>query len=175
MNSRFMYVLPVAAGIVMIVLATLGWQFGYDFSVIDASLAAFGAALIAAPVIAKIKFGPSGFEIETTSKLSEAVEQQGKAIKTINDSLKKMNESIAALQKMPDEFGTMLSAEISIPKRGTEAAIDWKNILPKYITPKTLEFGTTSEIESALRSNETLIAKASELNQQVKAALAKLR
>ncbi|MGO9004634.1 MAG: hypothetical protein ACLQIQ_21205 [Beijerinckiaceae bacterium] len=156
-----MDVSPILAGVALIVLGALGWRSEHDLSLIDASLALLGAALIAAPVIAKIKFSATGIEFETNvkaaaSKLSELVDQHGAAIKAINDNLIKLNESIEALQKA-------LSEEIA-PKKGT----DWESILSN-IRPKTIDIG------KALRANTEVISTASDLNQKVRESIAKLR
>ncbi len=161
MKDFFMNALPVLAGVAVIALAAWGWRSAHDLSLIDASLAAFGAALIAAPVIAKIKFGATGFEFETNIKaaatnLSELVDQHGAAIKAINDNLIKLNDSVAALQKA-------LSEKVA-PKRG----VDWEVILSD-IKPKTIDIG------KALHANTEMITAASALNQKVKASIAKLQ
>jgi hypothetical protein len=160
MNAFFMSAWPIVAGAVLIVFAALGWKFKIDLSLSEASLAAFGAALIAAPVIAKIKFGATGIEFETNvraaaNKLSELVDQHGAAIKAINDNLIKLNESVEALQKAVTEGIT--------PKRGA----DWEDIL-SHIRPKTIDIG------KALQANSEVLIAASDLNRKVKASIAKL-
>ncbi len=83
--------LPTVAGVALVVIAITAVVARWEVSAAAAVLAMFGAALVAAPVIAKIKIGSGGVEFETkvketTSDISDLLDQHGKAIKTINDS-----------------------------------------------------------------------------------------
>ncbi|MGO9133975.1 MAG: hypothetical protein ACLP8A_08005 [Methylovirgula sp.] len=168
--------LPWLAGIALMVFAVVAHYDHHELTLIDVSLAIFGAALVAAPVIAKFKFSASGVEFETNikdaaTKLADVVAQQGEAIKTINENLIKMNESIEALQRAPGELENALTSDLVLPKPGKE----WKNIFSTYLTPKTIDIAKTSDIGKALQANNEMIVTATDLSRQVKESLAKLR
>ena len=112
-----------------------------------AVLAMFGAALVAAPVIAKIKIGSGGVEFETkvketTSDVSDVLDQHKKAIKTINDSLIQMNGSLDELHSSQES----LAAEIA-KTPGSAAVANSLEIIATAV-PKT------GEISRALAAND---------------------
>ena len=60
--------LPTFAGVALIVIAVMAAVAKLDLSASETVLALFGAALVAAPVIARIKIGSGGVEFETKVK-----------------------------------------------------------------------------------------------------------
>ncbi len=60
--------LPTFAGVALVVIALAAVVAKWDVSAPEAVLAMFGAALVAAPVIAKIKIGAAGSSLRPKSR-----------------------------------------------------------------------------------------------------------
>ena len=159
--------LPTFAGVALIVIAVMAAVAKLDLSASETVLALFGAALVAAPVIARIKIGSGGVEFETkvketTSNISDVLDQHEKAIKSINDCLIQMNGSLDELQSLQKA----LAAEIA-KTPGSAAVANHLEIIATAV-PKT------GEISRALAANEAVLAAASDIRRKLKQSLAGL-
>jgi xylose isomerase len=159
--------LPTLAGVALVVIALTAVVAKWDVSAPEAVLAMFGAALVATPVIAKIKIGSGGVEFETkvqetTSNISDVLDQHGKAIKTINDSLIQMNGSLDELHSSQKT----LAAEIA--KTPAFGAIANQLETIAAAEPKT------GEISRALAANDAVLAAASDIRRKLKQSLSEL-
>jgi hypothetical protein len=159
--------LPTVAGIALVAIALTAVVAKWEVTAAVAVLAMFGAALVAAPVIAKIKIGSGGVEFETkvketTSNISDVLDQHEKAIKTINDSLIQMNGSLDELHSSQKS----LAAEIA-KTPGSAAVANHLEIIATAV-PKT------GEISRALAANDSVLAAASDIRRKLKQSLAGL-
>lgn len=159
--------LPTVAGVALVAIALAAVVARWEVTAAVAVLAMFGAALVAAPVIAKIKIGSGGVEFETkvketTSNISDVLDQHEKAIKTINDSLIQMNGSLDELQSSQKA----LAAEIA--KTPGSGAVESHLAIIEAAVPKT------GEISRALAANDAVLAAASDLRTKLKQSLAGL-
>jgi len=159
--------LPTVAGVALIVIAVTAAAAKLEVTAAVAVLAMFGAALVAAPVIAKIKISSGGVEFETkvketASNMSDVLDQHEKAIKTINDSLIQMNASLGELHNSQ----TTLAAEIA--KTPASGAVESHLAIIAAAVPKT------GEISRALAANDAVLAAASDLRTKLKQSLAGL-
>jgi hypothetical protein len=159
--------LPTLAGVALLVIALTAVVAKWDVSAPEAVLAMFGAALVAAPVIAKITIGSGGVEFETrvqetTSNISDVLDQHEKAIKTINDSLVQMNSSLDEIHNSQKA----LAAEIA--KTPAFGAIANQLETIAATGPKT------GEISRALAANDAVLAAASDIRKKLKQSLAKM-
>jgi hypothetical protein len=157
--------LPTVAGIALVTIALTAVVAKWEVTAAVAVLAMFGAALVAAPVIAKIKIGSGGVEFETkvketTSNISDVLDQHEKAIKTINDSLIQMNGSLDELHSSQKT----LAAEIAKTPAAGVIARNLEGIAA--VVPKT------GDISRALAANEAVLAAASDIRSKVKELLA---
>jgi hypothetical protein len=148
--------LPTVAGIALVVIALRAVVAKWEVTAAVAVLAMFGAALVAAPVIAKIKIGSGGVEFETkvketASSISDVLDQHEKAIKTINDSLIQMNSGLDELHSSQKT----LAAEIA--KTPASGAIANHLAIIAAVAPKT------GEIKRALAANDAVLAAASDI------------
>ncbi len=156
--------LPTDAGVALVVIAITAVVARWEVSAAVAVLAMFGEALVAAPVIAKIKIGSGGVEFETkvketTSNISNLIDQHGKAIKTINDSLIHMNRTLGEVQSSQK----ILAAEIA--KTEDPRVAENLSVIAQ-LSPKTDEIGR------ALAANEAVFAAASDIRAKLKQSLA---
>ncbi|HEY4846805.1 MAG TPA: hypothetical protein VIH87_03180 [Methylocella sp.] len=159
--------LPTLAGFALIIIAVTAAIEKLDVSAAATVLALFGAALVAAPVIAKIKIGGGGVEFETkvketTSNISDVLDRHEKAIKTINDSLIQTNGSLDELHSSQKA----LAAEIA--KTPVSGAIANHLEVIAAAVPKT------GEISRALAANDAVLASASDIRRKLKQSLAGL-
>jgi hypothetical protein len=121
----------------------------------------FGAALVAAPVIAKIKIGSGGVEFETkvketTSDISDVLDQHAKAIKKIHDSLIQMN---ASLDELHSSQKTFAAEAVKTPASGAIA---------NHLAVIAAAVPKTGEISRALAANEAVLAAAAEIRGKLK-------
>ena len=159
--------LPTVAGIALVAIALTALVGKWDVTAAVAVLAMFGAALVAAPVIAKIKIGSGGVEFETkvketASNISDVLDQHEKVIKTINDSLIQMNGSLDQLHSSQKT----LAAEIAKTPASGAIARNLEGIAAAV--PKT------GEISRALAANEAVLAAASDIRRKLQQSLAGL-
>jgi hypothetical protein len=159
--------LPTVAGVALVVIAITAVVARWEVSAAVAVLAMFGAALVAAPVIAKIKIGSGGVEFETkvketTSDISDVLDQHEKAIKTIHNSLIQMNSSLAELHSSQKT----LAAEVA--KTPASGAIANHLAIIAAAVPKT------DEISRALAANDAVLAAAAEIRGKLKQSLAEM-
>jgi hypothetical protein len=159
--------LPTFAGVALIVIALTAVVAKWEISAPETVLAMFGAALVASPVIAKIKIGSGGVEFETkvketTSNISDILDQHEKAIKTINDCLIQMNGSLDELHSSQKT----LAAEIAKTPASGAIAKNLEGIAAAV--PKT------GDISRALAANDAVLAAASEIRRKLKQSLAGL-
>lgn len=159
--------LPTFAGVALVVIALTAVVAKWEISAAEAVLAMFGTALVAAPVIAKIKIGSGGVEFETkvqetTSNISDVLDQHEKAIKTINDSLIQINGSLDELHSSQKT----LAAEIAKTSASSSTAKNLEGIAAAV--PKT------GDISRALAANEAVLAAAADMRRKLKQSLAGL-
>jgi hypothetical protein len=159
--------LPTVAGIALVAIALTAVVAKWEVTAAVAVLAMFGAALVAAPVIAKIKIGSGGVEFETkvketTSNISDVLDQHEKAIKTINDSLIQMNGSLDELHSSQKT----LAAEIA----KTPAA----GVIARNLEGIAAAVPTTGDIGRALAANDAVLAAASDIRRKLKQSLAEM-
>jgi hypothetical protein len=157
--------LPTVAGIALVAIALTAVVAKWEVTAAVAVLAMFGAALVAAPVIAKIKIGSGGVEFETkvketASNISDVLDQHEKAIKTINDSLVQMNSSLDELHSSQKT----LAAEIA--KTPASATI------ANHLAIIAAAVSKTDEINRTLAANDAVLAAAAAIRSKVKQSLA---
>jgi hypothetical protein len=152
--------LPTLAGGVLIIIAVVAAVWRLDLHASETMLALFGAALIAAPFVTKIKSGGSGGEFETKIKavafdISDVLDHHEKAVKVINGCLTQVNCCL-------DELQASQRALIGEIVKTKDVKITEDNI-----TIFTVAVPKTDEISQALAANDALLATASDIRKKL--------